>query len=86
MALTCRADLEVLEYLRFLTEHADYCGLEGCSQCETVQKVCEAVKSLVFSSGVDIGNQVAGSDVRSDGRSPSEQRLKAGKAATRNVR
>ena len=65
MAITDCADLEILEYLRFLADHGRYCGQRECSQCKTAHKVCDAMKSVLFASGSYDRNQGAKTRVHS---------------------
>lgn len=50
MALMDSADREIVEYLRFLTEHGSKCSAACCPKCLTLQSVCDLVASLLFSN------------------------------------
>ena len=65
MAITNSADLEILEYLRFLADHGRYCDQHECSQCKTAHKVCDAMKSVLFASGSYSRNRGAKTQVNS---------------------
>jgi hypothetical protein len=50
MAVIESADREIVEYLRFLTEHGSSCKSAACPSCQTLQNICELVTSLLFSN------------------------------------